>query len=192
MYQISGRGYPDEDFTDCTMKQLLGKEGRRVSRRYRELADKYNMTWNGRRYSPEDFDSNMPLQNALSCANACLYGVCYAAIYALGLSPGLGIIHTGMAKSFVLDVADLYKEKISIPIAFQTISQGDGNFEHRIRCSMRDEFRKRKFLDAVVQDINSVLDEAPEIETEGNNLWAGRNNIVSGGRLYGTDGDKPE
>ncbi len=189
MYQIR---YPDEDFSNYTIKQMLGKEGKRVTQRYEELARQYKLNWTGRRYKPEDFEGNTALQNALSCANACLYGVCYAAIFALGLSPGLGIIHTGMAKSFVLDIADLYKEKMSIPTAFEIISKGEENYEHRVRCAMRDQIKEKKLLYTIVHDIIEILDESPLPKSEGNHLWAGRQNIVSGGKLYGTHHAKPE
>lgn len=59
MYSIR---YPDEDFSNCTMKQLLGKEGKHVSHRYRELAGQYNLEWKGRRYSAKNYESNTPLQ----------------------------------------------------------------------------------------------------------------------------------
>ena len=44
----------------------------------------------------------------MSAANACLYGVCHAAIVAAGYSAALGFIHTGKMLSCVYDVADLY------------------------------------------------------------------------------------
>jgi CRISPR-associated protein Cas1 len=54
---------------------------------------------------------------ALSAAHACLYGVAHSVIVALGCSPGLGFIHTGHERSFVYDIADLYKAGIAIPFA---------------------------------------------------------------------------
>ena len=149
MYKIR---YPNEDFTNCTMRQLLGKEGKRVNQRYRELAEQYAFVWNGRRYSAKNYESNTPLQNALSCANACLYGICYSVIFAMGLSPGLGIVHSGMAKSFVLDIADIYKESISFPTAFQIVSEGTADLEHRIRIAMRQHFKEQHLPNRIVKD----------------------------------------
>ncbi len=62
MYAIR---YPHEDFSNCTMKQLLGKEGRRVTGRYHELAEEFGLEWKGRHYSATDYESNTHLQNAL-------------------------------------------------------------------------------------------------------------------------------
>ena len=192
MYKLR---YPNEDLSTCTMKQLLGKEGRRVTQRYRELAEQYALEWKGRRYSAKDYESNTPLQNAISCANACLYGICYSVIFALGLSPGLGIVHTGMAKSFVLDIADIYKENFAFPAAFQIVSEGTYDLEHRIRTAMRQLIKEQRLPNRIVYDIVTVLDDSDvtDLQSEPENyLWAGRQAIVSGGILYGNDDNQSE
>jgi CRISPR-associated protein Cas1 len=68
-----------------------------------------------------DYESGTEINKALSAANVCLYGLCHSAIVALGLSPGLGFIHTGHERSFVYDIADLYKAEIAIPVAFEML-----------------------------------------------------------------------
>ncbi len=185
MYKLR---YPEEDVTSCSMKQLLGREGTKVYQCYRHLSEQYHIPWKGRKYDPENFDDNDPLQNALSCANACLYGVCYSVIFAMGLSPGLGIIHTGLEKSFVLDIADLYKEKLSFPIAFREASKGLTDIDMNIRIAMRDLFRQKKFLKLIVSDIAYILN-IQEITQENingrNHLWAGYQEIINGGTQYG-------
>lgn len=183
MYNIR---YPEEDLTELSMKQLLGREGTKVGKRYKELSDEYSVPWNGRRYNADDFESNDPLQNALSCANACLYGICYSVIYALGLSPGLGIVHNGLAKSFVLDIADLYKEQFSFPVAFSEIAKGTNDIEHRIRTKMRDLIRDKRLVKCIVADIMTTLDDSDLETIEGRNkLWAGFQQNVDGAVRYG-------
>lgn len=183
MYNIR---YPDEDITELSMRQLLGREGTRVGKRYRELSELYHIPWNGRKYNSEDFESNDPLQNALSCANSCLYGVCYSVIYAMGLSPGLGIVHNGLSKSFVLDIADIYKEEISFPVAFSEISKGNCDMERRVRKSMREIFKDRRFLKCIVADIMLILDDGDQGTIDGRNkLWAGFKENVDGAVRYG-------
>ncbi len=183
MYNIR---YPDEDLTELSMRQLLGREGTKVGRRYRELSEIYGVPWNGRRYDIEDFDRNDVLQNAISCANACLYGICYAVIYALGLSPGLGIVHNGLAKSFVLDIADIYKEQISFPVAFSETAKGKEDMDHRIRMKMRVIIKDKRYLKCMVSDIMTTLDDNDEETIEGRNkLWAGFKQNVDGAVRYG-------
>ena len=120
MYQMR---FPDEDVTGLTMQQLRGKEGARVRRIYRECSRKTNVEWKGREYNPEDFLDGTPVNQALSAGNACLYGLAHSVIAALGCSPGLGFVHTGHDRSFVYDVADLYKAEYVIPLAFEIASR---------------------------------------------------------------------
>ncbi len=185
MYQLR---YPGEDVTSSSMRQLLGWEGKRVRQCYQRLSEEYHVPWNGRKYDPENFDKNDPLQNALSCANACLYGICYSVIFAMGLSPGLGIIHTGLEKSFVLDIADLYKEQISFPIAFRVVSNGSSEIDRDVRIAMRDVLKQKRFLKMIVGDIGHILEanEIPQENVDGrNNLWVGFLGNVEGGKQYG-------
>ncbi len=180
--------YPEEDVTSCSIRQLLGKEGRKVYECYRRLAEEYHIPWNGRDYDPNNFSRNDSLQNALSCANACLYGICYAVIFSLGLSPGLGIVHTGMEKSFVLDIADLYKEIIAFPVAFRETANGASDIDRRIRMAMRDLIKEKRFLKVMVSDLAFILGEQnmTQENTDGrNNLWAGYRNAIRGGTQYG-------
>jgi len=185
MYKLR---YPDEDVTSCSMKQLLGKEGTKVYQCYRRLSAQYHIPWKGRNYDPENYDKNDQLQNALSCANACLYGICYSVIFSLGLSPGLGIIHTGLDKSFVLDIADLYKEQLTFPLAFRETAKGLSDIDRDIRIAMRDVLKQKKFLKLIVSDIAYVLDIQENVyeNMEGrNHLWAGFQEIINGGTQYG-------
>jgi CRISPR-associated protein Cas1 len=107
MYQMR---FPDEDVSGMTMQQLRGREGTRVRRIYQAHAKRTGVPWNGRVYRAGDaFAAGDDLNRLLSAANAALYGICHAVIVGLGVSPGLGFVHTGTAISFVLDIADLYK-----------------------------------------------------------------------------------
>lgn len=115
MYAIRFKG---EDVSNLTMQQLRGREGSRIRKVYRDSAKKFNVKWERRAYKVDDFEDSDPVNQALSALNVSLYGVCHSVIVALGMSPGLGFIHTGHDKSFVYDIADLYKAELTIPLAF--------------------------------------------------------------------------
>ena len=145
-----------------TVQELRGREGIRVRSAYARASRESGVPWTGRSYKRTDWRSADPVNRALSCANSCLYGLCHAAILSAGYSPALGFIHTGKQLSFVYDIADLYKVKVTIPVAFEAGSEDGGDLERRVRLRCRDIFRETRLVQRVVPDIQYVLGEAEE------------------------------
>ncbi|MFH0800829.1 MAG: type I-E CRISPR-associated endonuclease Cas1e [bacterium] len=143
---------------DITLQQIRGKEGIRVRETYTKASRETGIPWKGRAYKRDDWNSSDPVNRALSAANACLYGICHAAIVSLGYSPGLGFIHTGKLLSFVYDIADLYKVDITIPAAFRAAAIPGGNFEKEVRVACRNTFKEAKLLERIADDIEKALD----------------------------------
>jgi CRISPR-associated protein Cas1 len=163
MYQMR---FPDDDVTNLTMQQLRGKEGSRVRRIYRYYSKRWGVPWSGREYAVDDYETGTDVNKALSAANACLYGVCHSVIAALGLSPGLGFIHTGHERSFVYDIADLYKAEIAIPIAFEMASQPHEDIGADTRRAVRDLISDGRILERCTKDIRRLLLGSDEAEQE--------------------------
>lgn len=171
MYQMR---FPNEDVSRLTMQQLRGREGARVAASYRQWSRKTGVPWKRRNYDPEDFAGGDPINQALSAAHSCLYGVVHSVIVALGCSPGLGFVHTGHEKSFVYDIADLYKAETTVPIAFEIAAEfaaeaasSDAESDKprdtgaeiggRTRRRVRDVLAKGKILERAVKDISTLL-----------------------------------
>lgn len=145
-----------------TLQQIRGKEGARVRDAYAEMSQLTGVPWTGRDYERGNFAKASAINRALSTANACLYGVCHAAIVAAGYSPGLGFIHTGKMLSFVYDVADLYKTEFSLRAAFLAVSEpgvSEKTLEARVRHACRNAFRETRVLSRIVPDIQYALGE---------------------------------
>lgn len=186
MYQLR---FPDEDVSNLTTQQLRGREGSRVRKIYRTAAEEWNITWNGREYDPDDFESSDLVNQALSAGHACLYGLAHSVIMALGCSAGLGFIHVGHERSFVYDIADLYKAEITIPIAFEVASQAPTDLPSVVRRKVRDKMASMKLLERMVKDIRYLLsdegDEQPEVDVT--YLWDTKDGIISNGHNYGDE-----
>ncbi|GGL20481.1 type I-E CRISPR-associated endonuclease Cas1e [Mangrovihabitans endophyticus] len=153
--------FPGEDTGRLTMQQLRGKEGARVRRCYREHAQRTGITWAQRDYNPDDFASGDRINQALSAAHACLYGIVHAAIVAVGAAPGLGFVHTGHERSFVYDIADLYKAEITIPVAFDIAASDSADIGADTRRAVRDRIHQGTILDRCVRDIRNLLLTTP-------------------------------
>ena len=186
MYEMR---FPDEDVSGLTMQQLRSKEGARIRKLYRNMAEKYSVKWDGRTYDPDNFDSGDPVNQALSSSNVALYGLVYSAVSAMGMAPGLGFVHKGHDLSFVYDIADLYKAELTIPISFQIASEhADGeNIGKIARQKMRDQFVDGKVLARIVKDIQILLgvEEDEKINVETLSLWDDKQGSVSYGVNYG-------
>lgn len=140
-----------------SVEQLRGIEGARVREMYRKIAAQHGITWKQRSYDPGQWNKADPINRALSAATASLYGICEAAILSAGYSPAIGFIHTGKPRSFVFDIADIFKFNTVVPMAFKEMSTGGGNIEHRVRIACRDAFRREKMLKRVIPTIEQVL-----------------------------------
>ena len=140
-----------------SIQQLRGMEGIRVRTTYAQMSKITKVPWSRRKYDRGDWDSADPVNQALSAANACLYGICHAAILSVGYSPAIGFIHTGKQMSFVYDIADLYKTEISIPIAFYAVKLGSRDLGRATRLLCRDAFRQSQLLKRIISDIREVL-----------------------------------
>lgn len=154
----------EEVDASVTLQQLRGMEGARVRNAYRRIADETGVVWRGRSYDRQAWRSGDPPNRALSAANSCLYGLCHAAILSAGYSPAVGFIHTGKQRSFVYDIADLYKLEITVPLAFRVAAEGPPKLERAVRLACRDTFRETKLMKRVVPDISQALGVEEEIE----------------------------
>lgn len=183
--------FPGEDTSSLTMQQLRGREGSRIRKAYREHSKKYKVPWNGRTYDVEAYEDSDPVNQALSATNTSLYGVVHSVIVALGCSPGLGFVHTGHTRSFVYDIADLYKVEITVPLSFELAAEQPFDIGAEARRRLRDRFHGGALLDRCVRDIRHLLlpdeKDLPAEDDLGENvvrLWDGSRRTVAAGSNY--------
>jgi CRISPR-associated protein Cas1 len=183
--------FPNERTDGLTMQQLLGKEGTRIRKAYARESARTGVTWSGRSYKTTDFDEADEVNKALSAANTSLYGVVHSIIVALGCSPGLGFVHAHNERSFVYDIADLYKVDITIPLAFDLVAQEAIDVSVAARKGIRDRMKDEKFMQRCVRDVrrllldpSELLDDPLEVEDITTKLWSGASGYVDSGKNY--------
>ena len=188
MYEMR---FPDEVVTHLTMQQLRGREGARVRTLYRLHAERTGVEWRRRDYDPDQFTDSDAINQALSAAHSCLYGIVHAAIVSLGCSPGLGFVHTGHSRAFVYDMADLFKGTCTIPIAFDVVAEDSPDVAGDVRRKVRDALREGDVLRRCVRDLRSLVlpgDDA-ELDVEVLHLWDNLAGTVAGGVSYDSEVD---
>lgn len=146
-----------------SIKQLRGIEGARVKRTYGIIARQYGVTWKGRKYNPKIWYASDRANRCLSSATSCLYGVTEAAILAAGYAPAIGFLHTGKPLSFVYDIADIFKFKTVVPVAFKIAASDVIAPEREFRVACRDIFKQSRIMKRIIPLIEEVL-SAGEIE----------------------------
>lgn len=191
MYEMRFTG---EDVSAFTMQQLRGREGARVRRLYREHAKAAGVEWSSRDYRPDDFESSDAVNQALSAATTCLYGVVHAVVVALGCSPALGMVHNGHDRSFIYDIADLYKMDVAVPVAFRVAAGQSADIGGDVRRAMRDAFYEQPVIERCVRDVHRLLGTAEEdsdFECDVVELWGPRESVAGGVNYGGFDEEPP-
>ncbi|MEY9212256.1 type I-E CRISPR-associated endonuclease Cas1 [Thermobifida halotolerans] len=158
MYEMR---FGEEPPPGTPVERLRQFEGARMKALYRSLAAKNRVKPFKRNYDPHDWDGQDPVNKALSAGNAALYGVVHSVLAHLGCHPALGFVHSGKQDSFVYDVADLYKAKTTIPLAF-SLSRAR-NPEGEARSRLRRDLRLYRLIPQIVRDVQSLLaPDSPE------------------------------
>lgn len=140
---------------------LRGIEGARVKESYRLLAQTFGLAWKGRRYDrnrPDDADA---ANQAINHAATAVQSAAAIAVTALSALPQLGFIHEDSDQSFVLDVADLYRESVTLRVAFHVakrIRDGeDQPIDRLVRHTAAREFRRRELIAEMIDDVKSLF-----------------------------------
>jgi CRISPR-associated protein Cas1 len=184
MYRLR---FPDLDVERFSRQQLLGKESARVKASYRDESERTGVPWRGRKYIPGQHDMSDAPNKGITSAAQCLYGVAHTVTVALGCSPGLGFVHSGHERGFVMDIADLYKVEIGIPVAFDAAAQGDDDVDAVTRRLLRDRINEEGLLDRCVRDVRKLLlgdraDEATDQDEVG--LVSDDDTLLEAGRHH--------
>jgi len=150
-----------EEAPDTDLNTLRGIEGSRMRRAYRQLAVRYGLTWYARRYDrckPEAAD--VPNQ-AINHAATAIEAAAAVAVAATGAIPQLGFIHEDPGQSFVLDIADLYRTSVTLPVAFQAAAEARKDpsitIERRVRQLMGTALRREKVIPDMIDKIKNLF-----------------------------------
>lgn len=156
MYLKRFPGTSSATFANASIEQMRGLEGVRMRAIYDQQAKKHRLrSWRRNTGTLPEQGPPDSVNAALNAANSALYGIVNSVVLALGMSPGLGIIHTGNRQSFTLDIADMYKARVTIPLAFSLKGHADP-YNAALRA-LRDELKMVRLLPEIVDDIDTVL-----------------------------------
>ncbi|BCX82596.1 CRISP-associated protein Cas1 [Methylomarinovum caldicuralii] len=140
---------------------LRGIEGGRLKKAYRIIADRYGVKWKGRHYDRENPEAADPPNQAINHAATFVEAAADIAIAMVGALPPLGFIHEDSSNAFTLDVADMWRVEITLPLAFSVTARVAGNpelsLEREIRYEAAKWFKKHKLIPAMIDRVKELL-----------------------------------
>ena len=145
---------------------LRGIEGARMKESYRLIARQIGVEWRGRRYERADPGAADLPNQALNHASSAMEGAAAIAVAATATIPQLGFIHEDPGQSFVLDIADLYRDTVTIPCAFRAAKrvneQPAENVERVTRRLTGRELARERIIPAMIERIKSLFAEGAD------------------------------
>ena len=142
---------------------LRGIEGARMKETYRLMATQVGIVWHGRRYDRARPADNDPPNQALNHAASAVEAAAAIAVSATATLPQLGFIHEDSGQSFVLDVADLFRDSVTIPVAFRAAKRamngGPGqNVERVTRRECGRTLSRERTIHKMIERIKALFD----------------------------------
>ena len=155
-----GEVLPNEDIA-----VLRGIEGARMKETYRLLAMQVGIQWRGRRYDrARPGASDLPNQ-ALNHAVSAVEAAAAISVSATATLPQLGFIHEDPGQAFVLDIADLFRDSITVPVAFRSarkVEAGGGgeNIERVTRRECGRTLQRERVIPKMIERVKALFDES--------------------------------
>ena len=166
MYALRlGEVLPQQD-----LSALRGVEGARMRRTYRLVAQRYRIEWRNRRYDRTDPDwADLPNQ-AINHASVAVTSAAVIPVTATGAIPQLGFIHEHSGEAFALDIADLFRDTILLPAAFQSarevMDQPHLEIERHTRRTTGDLLRRERVIAKMIDRIKALFQDVPPLEMD--------------------------
>lgn len=144
-----------------SIEVLRGIEGVRVKESYKLLASSFGLSWKRRDYNRSEPDATDLANQAINHAATAVRSAAGVAVAAVSALPQLGFIHEDSDQSFVLDISDLYREAVTLRLAFaaaKRIEQGaTESVDRLVRQIAAREFRRIGLVPKMIDDIKSLL-----------------------------------
>ena len=152
-----------------SLDALRGVEGARMKQTYKNLARRYGITWQGRRYDRANpMAADIPNQ-AINHASVAVTSAAVIAVTAVGAIPQLGFIHEHSGDAFALDIADLFRDTILLPAAFKSARAAENpymNIERQTRRITGQMLRTENVIPKMIDRIKTLFQDVAPVQGE--------------------------
>lgn len=139
---------------------LRGMEGARVKQSYIRKAAEHGIEWRGRHYKRDDPGAADPPNQAINHASSAVTAAAAIAVTATATIPQLGFVHEDRASAWVLDIADLFRDEVTLDIAFGAVKEAqtkDVSLEKLVRLRANAAFARENVIPAMIDRIQMLL-----------------------------------
>lgn len=143
-----------------SIEMLRGIEGARVKECYRLMAERFGVAWNGRRYDRSNPDRTDLPNQAINHAATAVRAAAAIAVQATATIPQLGFVHEDSGQAFVLDIADLFRDELTLAIAFGAAKEaqdGKESVDRIVRRRSAKAFSEKRVIPEMIDRIKQVL-----------------------------------
>lgn len=145
------------------IETLRGIEGARMKETYRLIASRYGVRWKGRRYDRSDPTNADEPNQAINHAATVVEAAATIAVYATGTIAPLGFIHEDAGIAFILDIADLFRDTLTLPLAFEACSCltkfPNLSIDRLVRKMAAERFRREQVIPKMIDRIKLLFSE---------------------------------
>lgn len=140
---------------------LRGIEGMRMKEVYKLQAQKYGIAWSARLYDRANPDAADLPNQAINHAATAMEAAAMIAVAATGTIPQLGFIHEDASIAFPLDIADLFRDEVTIPGAFQAVrrfqEEKGMTLEQHVRQCIGRSLHGKKVIPKMIDRIKELF-----------------------------------
>ncbi|GAB5545429.1 MAG: type I-E CRISPR-associated endonuclease Cas1e [Sandaracinaceae bacterium] len=153
-----------EVFPDADIAVLRGLEGARAKKSYKLLSQQHGVRWYGRRYDRNAPERSDPANQAINHASVAVVSAAQVAVAVTGAIPQLGFIHEESGIAFALDIADLFRDLITVPCAFAAVKKSHAErnvpLERIARKLVGKAIRRHGVVEKMIDRIRELFDVA--------------------------------
>ena len=129
---------------------------------YRLAAERFGVAWLGRRYDRRNPSAADLPNQAINHAATAVEAAAAIAVAATATIPQLGFIHEDSDQSFVLDIADLFRAAITLPVAFKAAARAkktpEVSIDRLVRRAAATAFQREQLIAKMIERIKNLFE----------------------------------
>jgi CRISPR-associated protein Cas1 len=145
---------------DSSIEVLRGIEGARAKETYTLFAQRYQIPWTGRRYDRSDPSGDDPINSAINHASVAALAAAQVAVAAVGAVPQLGFIHEDSGISLCLDIADSFRDEVTLTGAFSGLQRAQReklDLEMAVRRTTGRILREQQIVPQMIDRLKALF-----------------------------------